>query len=151
MYQQDSLFPGIDEDKTLEKVYLNLAIYEKSRQHIYLLEPHLQSVQLSADKVQSSSRNASEDDLIKYLDEKAKIQDFETVFNLLYIKHRPILKMRYMDDFGSNNDISVAKKLKLVTYVNGVQVASATYSRRKRNDLLAFAESYQGGRLQIYT
>ncbi|MFT8916535.1 MAG: hypothetical protein ABF899_01570 [Oenococcus sp.] len=65
MYQQDSLFPGIDEDKTLEKVYLNLAIYEKSRQHIYLLEPHLQSVQLSADKVQSSSQNVSEDDALK--------------------------------------------------------------------------------------
>ncbi|SYW13961.1 hypothetical protein [Oenococcus oeni] len=49
MYKQNSLFPGIDEEKTIDNVYSNLAIYEKSRQHIYLLEPHLQSMQLSAD------------------------------------------------------------------------------------------------------
>ncbi|MFT8413050.1 MAG: hypothetical protein ABF643_01810 [Oenococcus oeni] len=56
MYQQNSLFPGIDKDKTIDNVYFNLAIYERSHQRVYLLEPHLQSMQLSADNLITESQ-----------------------------------------------------------------------------------------------
>ena len=151
MYRQETLYPGVDEDETLHAVDKYLAQYEKDRQHVFMLEPHLQSPQLSADKVQTSAHNSSEDDLIRYLDAKGQIADCERAIMMLYHLNRPLMKMRYMDDFGAKSDIEVAKLMKLTTLSNvGIIVASATYNRYKREDRLAFAEFFQGSRLQIH-
>ncbi|MFT8703035.1 MAG: hypothetical protein ABF750_04010 [Oenococcus oeni] len=152
MYKQQSFYDDPDKIETIKtaKHYLE-TIYQKKRHQMFMLEPHLQSAQLSADKIQTSRSNSTEDKLLHYLDTKNELADCENALKMLFYMNRPILKILYMDDYGSNTDIMVAKKLNLTTKTRDsyITVANATYFRHKDQDYLAFADLFNQSKYKI--
>ena len=148
MYRQQSFYEEPDKAATIKTVKRYLGeTYQKKRWQLFLLEPHLQSPQLSTDKIQTSRSNSTEDKLIRYLDAKQEIADCERALSVLNDINRPLLKMLYMDNNGNNTHMVVAKKLGMVSNAGdmhgNVDVPNGTYYRKLDSDCLAFADLFK--------
>ncbi|MGL2258359.1 hypothetical protein ACFIVI_08185 [Oenococcus oeni] len=148
MYKQSSLFPGIDEKSTAQKVYEFLEnTYQRQKDKVFMLDPsRLKAVRLSADKVDSSpAHNTTEDQEIRYLDAKTDIDIVKWSMQVLNNHYGGrILQMRYIDAYGMNTDVSVARNLNMITKDSNcyVDVPSKTYWNKKRREAVIFAQQY---------